>query len=68
MMTAVYIPAGIGHAFQSIEDNTCMIYLTELSGPAAHCMQINYKDPNIGLEFSLPVSRISEYDRNAPML
>ena len=65
---AVYIPAGIGHAFQSLEDNTTMIYMTELNGTAARCMQINYKDPNIGLELSLPVSRISEYDRNAPML
>jgi len=65
---AVLIPAGFGHAFISLQNDTIQLYSVDRSGSVAHSKQINYKDSKIGLKLPLPISEISDYDLNAPFV
>ena len=65
---AVQIPAGIGHAFISLQKDTVQLYSVDRCGAEAHSEQINYSDPKIGLKLPIPVSEISDYDLNAPFV
>ena len=65
---AVLIPAGFGHAFISLQNDTIQLYSVDRSGNDAHSKQINYKDPIIGLKLPITVSEISDYDLNAPII
>ena len=64
----VLVPAGIGHAFLSLEDNTIQLFAINKSGKDGHSKQINYADPQIGLKLEIPITQISDYDANAPFL
>ena len=63
---AVLVPAGIGHAFISLQNDTMQFYSVDRSGNDALSDRINYKDPKIGLKLPIPVSEISDYDLGAP--
>ena len=65
---AVLVPAGIGHAFISLEDNTIQVYTIDRSGNDGHSKQINYADEKIGLKLPVHISEISDYDQNAPFI
>jgi dTDP-4-dehydrorhamnose 3,5-epimerase len=65
---AVLIPAGFGHAFISLQNDTIQLYSVDRSGNDAHSKQINYKDPKIGLKLPVPISEISDYDLSAPFV
>ena len=65
---AVLIPAGFGHAFISLQNNTIQLYSVDRSGDGAHSKQINYKDSKIGLKLPVPISEISDYDLSAPFV
>ena len=65
---AVLIPAGFGHAFISLQNDTVQCYSVDKSGSDAHSYQINYKDSKIGLKLPIPISEISDYDLNAPFI
>ena len=65
---AVLVPAGIGHAFLSLEDNTIQLFAINKSGKDGHSKQINYADPQIGLKLEIPISQISDYDAKSPRL
>ena len=63
---AVLVPAGIGHAFISLQNDTMQFYSVDRSGNDALSYRINYKDPKIGLKLPIPISEISDYDLSAP--
>ncbi len=42
--------------------------MADAYGKAGVSKQINYRDKNIGLELSLSVTSIAEYDDNAPFI
>ena len=65
---AALIPAGFGHAFISLQNDTMQFYSVDRSGNDAHSKQINYKDPRIGLKLPIPISEISDYDLRAPFV
>ena len=65
---AVLIPAGFGHAFISLQNDTIQFYSVDRSGSDAHSYQMNYKDPIIGLKLPISVSEISDYDLSAPFV
>ena len=65
---AVLVPAGIGHAFISLEDDTIQVYTIDRSGNDGHSKQINYADEKIGLKLPVPIREISDYDQNAPFI
>ena len=65
---AVLVPAGIGHAFLSMEDNTIQHFSINRSGKEGLSKQLNYAEKQIGLKFDIPITNISDYDLNAPFL
>ena len=65
---AVLIPAGFGHAFISLQNDTIQFFSADRSGNDAHSKQINYKEPQIGLKLPVPITKISDYDLNAPFV
>jgi dTDP-4-dehydrorhamnose 3,5-epimerase len=65
---ALYVPAMFAHGYETLVDNTEVTY--QVSGaytPAAERGH-RYDDPALGLEWPLPVSVISEKDRNWALL
>ena len=67
-LLAVYVPAGIGHAFISTEEETMQLFFIDKSGDDGLSKKLNYKDEKIGLKLPIPVTEISEYDADAPFL
>lgn len=65
---AIYIPAGYGHAFLSVKDNTIQMFAVNEYFIDGCARQINYKDPEIGLKLPINSVILSEYDKNAPFL
>ncbi|MEV5812213.1 dTDP-4-dehydrorhamnose 3,5-epimerase [Streptomyces sp. Alain-F2R5] len=66
---AVYLPAGVGHAFVALEDDTVMSYLLSAGYVAAHELAVSVLDPELGLPLPddiVPV--LSERDRLAVTL
>jgi len=63
-MKALVIPEGCAHGFQSLEDDIEIIYIS--SSP--YCKEaeggIRYDEPKIGIQWPLPVTIISEKDKN----
>lgn len=64
---ALFIPAGCAHGFQTLVDDTEVLYqMSEFFEPGAG-RGIRYDDPRYGIEWPLPVSVISEKDRAWPL-
>jgi dTDP-4-dehydrorhamnose 3,5-epimerase len=62
----IYIPEGFAHGFQTLEDDTELIYFhSEYYTPNADS-GFNHADPAFGISWPLPLSRISEKDKNIP--
>jgi dTDP-4-dehydrorhamnose 3,5-epimerase len=59
---ALYIPEGFAHGFQSLSQNTQIIYQhTEFYNPSTES-GFRYNDPLIGINWPISVSEISERD------
>jgi dTDP-4-dehydrorhamnose 3,5-epimerase len=64
----LYIPKGFAHGFQALSENAEVGYLLSAFHEPAAASGVRYNDPRIGIEWPLPVSVISEKDRNWPLL
>jgi dTDP-4-dehydrorhamnose 3,5-epimerase len=61
---AVYIPPGVAHGFQSLVDNSELLYMMT-DRYAAHLADgVRYDDTAFGIAWPLPVSVIADRDRN----
>lgn len=59
---ALFVPEGCGHGFQTLEDNSEVLYqVSEFYTPGAE-RGFRYDDPAFAVEWPLPVSVISEKD------
>jgi dTDP-4-dehydrorhamnose 3,5-epimerase len=64
----LYIPKGFGHGFQTLMDDTEIAYqMSEFYVPES-ASGVRYDDPTIAVQWPLPVSAISERDRQQPLL
>lgn len=64
----MYIPEGFAHGFQTLEENSELLYFhTEFYSPK-HEGGIRYNDPLIGINWPLEVSYLSEKDKNYKLL
>jgi dTDP-4-dehydrorhamnose 3,5-epimerase len=62
----IYIPEGFGHGFQTLSDDTCLLYWHSSPYSPEHQGGVRFDD--VGIEVPLPVSTISERDLSfAPM-
>jgi len=63
-MKALVIPEGCAHGFQSLEDDIEMIYIST----SPYCREaesgIRYNDPKVRIQWLLPITIISDKDRN----
>lgn len=62
----VYIPAGMAHGFQTLEDASEVFY--QISKPYApeHARGIRWDDPAFAIRWPLPDPILSEHDRSYP--
>lgn len=65
---SMVIPKGFAHGFQTLEEGCELIYLHDTPYTAEAEGNINPLDQRTGIEWALPVTGISDRDRNAPFL
>jgi len=67
-MRMMILPEGVAHGFQTLENDSEMLYLhTEFYSPE-YDSGIRYDDPQIGIDWPLPVAELSEKDSNFQMI
>jgi dTDP-4-dehydrorhamnose 3,5-epimerase len=64
---ALYIPEMFAHGFQTLSDDTEVLYLVGEFYTPGYERGLRYDDPALKLEWPLPVSVISEKDANWPL-
>ncbi len=65
---ALWIPAGFAHGFIALEDETLVYYkCTAAHAPEAE-RSLSYNDPQVGIEWPLEPTIVSEKDAHAPPL
>ena len=60
----LYIPSGIAHGFQTLEDNSVTHYQMSQYFNPKYYSGIKYNDPTFNIKWPLPISSISENDNN----
>ncbi len=64
----MYVPEGFAHGFQTLEENSELLYLhTEYYSPE-HEGGLRYNDPLINITWQLEATEISEKDQKYPLL
>jgi dTDP-4-dehydrorhamnose 3,5-epimerase len=65
---AFYIPEGFAHGFQSLSDDTEVLYLMSTSYHAASSRGVRWNDPRLAIAWPLPGPIVSDRDRALPVL
>uniref|UniRef100_A0A9E7ZYD6 dTDP-4-dehydrorhamnose 3,5-epimerase n=1 Tax=Bosea sp. NBC_00436 TaxID=2969620 RepID=A0A9E7ZYD6_9HYPH len=63
----LYLPEGCAHGYQTLEPDTEMHYMTSAFYAPASAKGLRFDDPAFGIAWPLPISEISEQDRNWPL-
>ncbi|MCP3960899.1 MAG: dTDP-4-keto-6-deoxy-D-glucose epimerase [bacterium] len=65
---SVYVPAGVGHGFQTLEDDTeVFLQKSELDHPD-HARGVRWDDPALGIEWPRKITEIADGDLTFPDL
>ncbi|SFA98238.1 dTDP-4-dehydrorhamnose 3,5-epimerase [Amycolatopsis marina] len=64
----LYVPAGCAHGFQALTDPADVSYRIDRPHDPAEDVTISWADPELAIPWPLPVSMMSERDRQAPSL
>lgn len=64
--TALYVPEGFAHGFQTLEDNTEVFYQMSQRYDPASSAGVRWNDPAFGIEWPADERIITERDRNYP--
>jgi len=62
----LYIPAGLAHGFQTLEDDTEIFYQMSQVYSAEHARGVRWNDPAFGIQWPHDEWTILERDRNYP--
>ena len=62
----LYIPAGLAHGFQTLEDDTEIFYQMSQVYSAEHARGVRWNDPAFGIQWPHDERTILERDRNYP--
>jgi dTDP-4-dehydrorhamnose 3,5-epimerase len=65
---ALYVPKMFAHGLQTLEDNTEVLYEISAFYSPGQSTGLRFDDPKLNIRWPLPVSSISERDRNWPFL
>jgi dTDP-4-dehydrorhamnose 3,5-epimerase len=63
---ALHVPPGIAHGYQTLAHDSALTYVISAPYVAASARSLRWDDPTVGIEWPLPVSVISQRDREAP--
>jgi dTDP-4-dehydrorhamnose 3,5-epimerase len=63
---ALHVPRGVAHGYQTLVDDTALAYLISTPYVASASRSLRWDDPALAISWPLPVSRISDRDREAP--
>jgi dTDP-4-dehydrorhamnose 3,5-epimerase len=64
----IYIPEGFAHGFQTLQDNCELLYFHSNFYTAGSEGAIRYDDPAVGIKWPLPLTELSDRDRDHPLL
>jgi dTDP-4-dehydrorhamnose 3,5-epimerase len=64
----LYVPEHCAHGYQTIEDHTEIYYMASEAFSANSARGMRFDDPAFGIQWPLPVTLISEQDRNWPLV
>ena len=64
----LYVPEHCGHGYQTLAGNTEMFYMTSAFYTPGAARGVRFDDPAFGIAWPLPVSVVSEQDRNWPLI
>lgn len=64
----ILIPEGCAHGFQTLADDSELLYHHTMYYTPADDRGIRYNDPRVNISFPLPVAAISERDARHPLL
>lgn len=65
---ALYVPRMFAHGYQTLADDTEVVYQVDEFYAPQHERGLRYDDPELGIEWPLPVSMISRKDQSWPLL
>jgi len=65
---ALYVPEGFAHGFQTLEDDTEILYQTSEFYHAENARGVRYDDPAFGIEWPSSHITISPKDKSFPLL
>ena len=63
---ALHVPPGVAHGYQTLEHHTELVYLISAPHHPESARILRWSDPTVGIVWPLPVTRISDRDREAP--
>jgi dTDP-4-dehydrorhamnose 3,5-epimerase len=63
-LTTAFVPKGIAHGFQTLEEDTWVLYGLTSIFSKEHARRISYRDPTLAIDWPLPVTSISDADTN----
>ncbi|PWK59648.1 dTDP-4-dehydrorhamnose 3,5-epimerase family protein [Roseicyclus mahoneyensis] len=64
----VYVPPGFAHGFQTLLPDTELLYLHGAAYSPAHEGGVAHDDPELGIDWALPVANLSPRDAALPRL
>ena len=64
----IFIPEGFAHGFQAMEDNSELLYFHTRQWNRSHERTLRFDDSMLRIDWPLPVRRVSDKDRSAPVL
>jgi len=62
----LFIPQGVAHGFQTLRDDTILIYSMDVPYSPELSRGVRYYDPELNIHWPLPVSTISQRDLELP--
>lgn len=63
---ALHVPRGVAHGYQTLANDTELVYLISTPHVAASARTLLWRDPTLAIPWPLPVANISDRDREAP--
>jgi dTDP-4-dehydrorhamnose 3,5-epimerase len=63
---ALYVPAGVAHGFQTLADETEVLYSIDIPYVATSARGVRHNDPAFGIVWPEPITSISERDLQFP--
>jgi dTDP-4-dehydrorhamnose 3,5-epimerase len=65
---SLYVPAGVAHGYQALEDGTEVLYMTDQYYAPGVERGVRYSDPRLAVPWPLPARDVAERDQRWPLL